>query len=770
MDQKNNKRILMAGFAMILLGMAGVIALFVFHIQTIVEDDRANALHMTKQLAAYEMREAAGKRAFTLYRAIATPDFFDRDAIRQELDAYALNFWVAQNRIDPATLSPGEQAAFGLILKRVAASRPVVDDAMDQAVEDQWSPAVQDKNNRSLEMFMTVHEALTAFVNEVEAETRRRREESQTLRDREFRVIPTLAIFVFGLSLATGAYVVRREVAHTTLLEKRVRQRAEQLTVQETRYRTIVDTAADGIITIDADGLIESYNPASEHMFGYRASEVMGRNVTMLMPSEDAAHHQNYIEAYLAGGSAQIIGSGRELVGLRKNGEQFPIWLAISRMQLGDETKFVGIISDITAQKKAENEARLHAEDTALVSAILRLSLTSEDLNHILSEALNSMLERPNLNLLGKGCIFLNDKKAGVLEMRADRNLNADVREGCAQVAFGQCLCGRVAARGVEIEKPCIDEDHEFRFAHSEEHGHFCVPINYANDNLGVLNLYIPHGHQVSEQERRLVWSVADTLAGVIHRYNKEEELRQARDHAELANRTKTEFLANISHELRTPLNAIIGYSELMENETFGPIGTEKYQDYLGHISSSGHHLYGLINDLLDVSRIETDEFPLQEETLSVRELIDECLIAVQNRVRDTGKKLIFMPDGELPCVVADERRVKQVVLNLLNNAIKFTPDNGEIRVDVENLREGGLRIIVADNGIGIADEDLEKVFDMFAQVDGSLARKYDGAGLGLPLSRKLIEKHGGRLDLESEIDTGTRAIITMPSGRVVWC
>jgi len=769
MTQQNNTKFLLTGFAIILLGMLGLIAVFFFHINTMMKSDQINDDLLKKNFAAYQMREAAEKRTFSLFRVIALDDYFERDQIRLNMDRYALDFMVAQSQLDLDALSPAEKEALDDILVRVSEARPVVDKAMALAVEEQWSPAVQDLIEASLQKFDFVHQALNVFVVTVEAETARQRAELQALRQREVELIPVLGVFLFVASLGIGIFVVRREIAHTYLLEQRYKQSSEELGVREMHYRTIVETAADGIITTDDKGYIESFNPASERIFGYTTSEVAGRSVNMLMPSHDANRHDHYIANYLGGGAPKIIGVGRELVGVRRSGEEFPMWLAISRMQVGDETKFVGVVSDLSAQKKAEGEARLLADDNEIVASILRLSLTSEDLDHILQMALELILGRENLDLQGKGSVFLSNPKTNKLVMRAQCNLADALIDTCAEVPMGACLCGQAAESMTEVEKSCLDHDHTVRMDDMSDHGHFCVPINYANQNLGVLNLYIPHGHKVTVHERRLIWAVADTLAGVVHRNNKEVELRVARDRAETANRTKSDFLANMSHELRTPLNAIIGYSQMMSEEVFGPVGSEKYKEYLDHISASGHHLYGLINDILDISRIETDGFPLAEEEVNTTSLIEECMGVVRTKAQDAGNTVTFLNADPLPSLYVDRRRLKQVLLNLLQNAIKFTERGGTIRIRVEASATFGVIILVSDDGIGIAESDLEKVFDMFGQVDSSLARKYDGAGLGLPLSRKLIEKHGGQLTLESTPGVGTTAAVSLPNERVIW-
>jgi PAS domain S-box-containing protein len=258
------------------------------------------------------------------------------------------------------------------------------------------------------------------------------------------------------------------------------------------------------------------------------------------------------------------------------------------------------------------------------------------------------------------------------------------------------------------------------------------------------------------------------TLVDVSKRREAEKAIRQARENAETLNRAKSEFLAAMSHELRTPLNAIIGFSEIIQNEMLGPVGSTKYRDYADDINESGQYLLDLINDILDLSKVESGTDELHEENIEVSEVIHTVVVLVQQRAKNQGVKVVSdTPDG-LPGLRADKRKLKQILVNLLTNAIKFTEAGGEVRVETRCRPESGWEFEIVDTGIGMAAEDFPKALSQFGQVDSDLDRPYEGTGLGLPLTKALSELHGGRLDLHSEVGKGTTVTIWFPAERIV--
>jgi PAS domain S-box-containing protein len=254
---------------------------------------------------------------------------------------------------------------------------------------------------------------------------------------------------------------------------------------------------------------------------------------------------------------------------------------------------------------------------------------------------------------------------------------------------------------------------------------------------------------ELEEAQRRL----KEQEVNLIHLAG---DLKIARDQAEAANRAKTEFLATMSHELRTPLNAIIGFSEIIQTEILGPIGSVKYRDYATDIHESGRHLLDLINDILDLSKVESGLDELHEEDIEILELAHSVWRLIQQRAQKQGVRLILELPEKPPPLYADLRKLKQILVNLMSNAIKFTEKGGKVTLKVWFRGDSGYVFQVADTGIGIAIEDIPKALSQFGQVDSTLGRRHEGTGLGLPLTKALVELHGGSLDLQSQPGVGT--------------
>jgi two-component system cell cycle sensor histidine kinase PleC len=257
-----------------------------------------------------------------------------------------------------------------------------------------------------------------------------------------------------------------------------------------------------------------------------------------------------------------------------------------------------------------------------------------------------------------------------------------------------------------------------------------------------------------------------DALIGELEQAKAKSD--EARRHAEAANIAKSRFLAQMSHELRTPLNAILGFSEVMKNELFGAHTVQAYRDYSNDIHSSGVHLLGLINEILDLSRIEAGRYELNEESVALVQVAEECRHLLKLRASNRGIVIHDLFEPDMPRLWADERAVRQICLNLLSNAIKFTPQGGEVWLKVGWTAAGGQYLSVRDNGPGIPESEIPIVLDTFGQGSNAIKSAEQGAGLGLPIVKSLIELHGGTFSLKSKLREGTEVIVTFPPERVM--
>jgi PAS domain S-box-containing protein len=484
-------------------------------------------------------------------------------------------------------------------------------------------------------------------------------------------------------------------------------ERRAKLAEEESRklFRAVEQSPVSVMIT-DTSGLIEYVNPAFSRMTGWRRSEVLGHNPRLLRSPLTPEHV--YKDMW------QTIRDGHdwrgEIVNLRRDGSTYWEKMTVAPVKgVGD------VVENYIALKEDITEVRT-----------LRQALEREHAN-----------VRRLLEAIHDG-IALTDS-----EGRFQYTNPALVAQ------FGPTE-GRLPVEVFGAPLPVPDEGEttkrsEWRAPRSNRI-YDLTSTWVANPEGGVWLLQVFHDITVRKQA--------------------EEAMTSAREAAELANRSKSEFLATMSHELRTPLNAIIGFSEIIEQQLLGPVGQDQYCEYAHDINESGKHLLQLINDILDVARLEVGRVALREEVTDPAALVQAGLGMVRERAQAGQVTLETALPGNLPQLWADPRRLKQVLVNVLGNAVKFTPPGGTVTIRV-TADASGLAIAVTDTGIGIAPEDLAKVMAPFGQVDSGMARRYDGSGLGLPLSRKLMDLHGGALSLESRLGAGTTVTLRFPADRL---
>ncbi len=512
-----------------------------------------------------------------------------------------------------------------------------------------------------------------------------------------------------------GAVLVFRDVTKEYAAKAALRDSA-------TRIKTVLDAVADGIITINQHGIVETLNPAAEHLFGYAADEVIGQNVSMLMPEPHQSRHDSYIERYCTTGEARVIGIGREVEGRRKDGSTFPMYLAISEMDLDGQRHFTGIVHDITERKASE--AKLEQ-----LSLRLQLALASAQL--------------------------------GIWDWDVERNvLIWDERMyelyGVAREAFGGAYEAWLAGVHPEDRAYCNEAiqaalrgekayDIEFRI---------CWPD-------GNIHWIKANGKMLKNPEGQVVRAVGINF-DITERKQAEELLRQAKENAELANRAKDSFLATMSHEIRTPLTGMLGMLEVL---SLTPLNRDQ-EETLQAAWDSARGLLRIVSDILDWSKIEAGKMYLAPQSTSIPQLLQE-VVNTYSRVA-SAKSLVLKQTVDVrlsPAHIVDGLRLSQVLNNFVSNALKFT-HSGEIVVSaklLEQLESGErIRFAVKDTGIGIAKDAQQQLFRRYQQESVNTTRLYGGTGLGLAICRSLVDLMDGEILLESEPGQGATFSITL--------
>jgi signal transduction histidine kinase len=368
------------------------------------------------------------------------------------------------------------------------------------------------------------------------------------------------------------------------------------------------------------------------------------------------------------------------------------------------------------------------------------------------------------------GVIYEYDESNQEFHLRASHRMEAEVVEMLreAPIHLGEGTTGRAAAMRVPLQVSDISNEREYTAARARPllirlgyRSLLSVPLLREQQIMGALTVWRRKSGEFNPEVLNLLQTFATQSALAIQNARLFREIEDKSRQIEAANRHKSEFLANMSHELRTPLNAIIGFSEVLGERMFGELN-EKQAEYTDDILSSGRHLLSLINEILDLSKVEAGRMELELARFDLPLAIDNARTFVRERAAKHGINLDVTVDERLGEFVGDERKIKQILLNLLSNAVKFTPEGGRIGINARQV-DSFVEISVSDTGIGIAPEDQAKIFEEFRQVGGDYAHKKEGTGLGLTLAKKFVELHGGRIWVESEVGKGSTFSFTLP-------
>jgi PAS domain S-box-containing protein len=486
-------------------------------------------------------------------------------------------------------------------------------------------------------------------------------------------------------------------------------------------FRELVDAAPDGLIVCDQRGQILLVNAEAERIFGYSSGELKGSRIDVLVPDAVRARHGQHVAGYTGSPKVRPMGIGMELSGRRKDGTEVPIEISLAPIRTEAGLLVTAGIRDVTERRKLERENR--RANAYLVSAVDSVRDAFALFDH---QDRLVMVNSAGRQLLGSGI------------------------EGSIVGMTFRDLLEKALSSGI------LDLSNETRDQLLERW------LGYHHSPNGSIEIRSGTGRylrvtEIKTAEAGTVSTIADVTDDVV----RAEELRRAREVAEAASAAKSEFLSSMSHELRTPLNAILGFAQLLERDRKRPLD-EKQLERLGHVLSGGEHLLRLIDDVLDLARIEAGRIAVSCEPVNVREVVDELVAALGPMAARENITVEVNAPGELPDAFADRTRLTQILMNFGSNAIKYNKQGGHVKITLRQLDRQQLRVCVADDGIGIPPDKQDKIWEPFQRA-GQETGPIEGTGIGLTITKRLAELMQGRVGFTSQLGHGSEFWVDLP-------
>lgn len=538
--------------------------------------------------------------------------------------------------------------------------------------------------------------------------------------------------------------------------EEELRQRVNELIDAEERIRSVINTAMDAIITIDDRGVMQTFNPTAERLFGRSAEEVIGRHVRILIPESNQREYEGYVTDFLQSGEARIFGNGREVRGLRSDGTTVPIELAISEFHLKGKRYFTGTLHDITDRKRTESTLRFLADASKLLSQLVDYR---ETLQQVARLAVPDFADWCSVDMIAAdGALerlavahFDPTKLARIEEFYRLRPHPSDAPFGPSRVVRTGRSEWEADITADMLRSVVVDEESQEFFRELNPRSYLCVPLTSQDKTLGAISFVLTQpGRRYNADDRAVAEDLARRAVIALENARLYQQIREA-DHR------KDEFLAMLAHELRNPLAPIRSGLDILSLQATAP------RETLEIMQRQVEHLVRLVDDLLDVSRFIRGKVELRKKTVALSEIIAQAIDVVEPLAAVEDKTVSVAMPTEPIWLDADRVRIVQVLENLLHNAVKYSDCGARIELHAE--RRGDEAVIrVRDNGIGIDAELLPKVFELFTQSTRTLDRAQGGLGIGLTLVRNLVRLHGGTVTAHSDgVGHGSEFVVCLP-------
>ena len=548
----------------------------------------------------------------------------------------------------------------------------------------------------------------------------------------------------------------------------------QRLRDSEAAKSAFMEAALDCVVMMNHEGRVIEWNATAERTFGYSRHQAIGHEMAdLIIPERYRALHREGLQHYLKTGEGPVIGQRIEIQGVRADGAEIPVELGISRVAGEGPPVFLGFLRDLTASKQIEEDLRERTRLAELGAEVGAAFAQSDTLAEMLDCCATLLVRYLDASFAR---IWTVDEAGTTLELQASAGLYTHLDGPHSRVPVGKFKIGLIAEeREPHLTNSVVGDPRVGDQEWAKREGMVAFggyPLIVGDKLVGVMALFAQH--TLTEAALKAMASVSNQISVGVERKRTEQALRAAKEAAETANRTKSQFLANMSHELRTPMNAIIGYSEMLQEEAEEAGQPEMAAD-LQKIYGAGKHLLTLINDILDLSKIEAGKMELFVETFDVSTMVADVVTTITPLVEKNGNQLEVDCPTDLGDMAADLTKVRQSLFNLLSNAAKFT-EQGSLRLKVwrelraegdtsasDNISGDQFFFEVRDTGIGMTPEQVGRLFEAFSQADAGTTRKFGGTGLGLAITRRFCRMMGGDVTVQSQEGKGTTFTARLP-------